>query len=398
MDWDIISDKPIQGVVLDASSDWRALAEKALLNGNIGEAIQNIDKAIAAYGRTLDLLMKLELLCTAGDYEKGMMLAEENKARFEADLTARERKNRLEPALRKVSDWLLRTADELFEAGRFEECITFSRQALTQHTTFSKTKKYKELFEFAWRSSYDEVLRRLYHDGEYDTCIDAVDAALSNYRELTTFGQRGRYRKIRAFSYFRLGEYGKGLWNFFSVPGVQIAIVVLALGAFIVHAGLIGLVGPLIAKKVEIPGPQEGPPTQASNPETSPTVVKKSGLRRAEIISLKLFEVSGEIPAIGARRYEIRFSRQSQKIFVEVHYNNFSYRVADAVLPLNIRFHGPTGELLHEIASTSSPKKEYRSAITSIGWRPDGGWKPGKYVVKVELDGEAVKEATFEVQ
>ena len=79
----------------DSSAVWREAAEKALLRGEVDEAFRNIDKAIAASGRTIDLLMKADLLWAAGKHEQCIEYIESNMYRFEADLSDRERKSRL---------------------------------------------------------------------------------------------------------------------------------------------------------------------------------------------------------------------------------------------------------------------------------------------------------------
>ena len=416
MDWEKTSsitigdEKPVtdkKPIVDDRTIDlkaWREAAEAALLRGQTNEALRTMERVIELGGGTQDRLTKAELLCAAGEFEKCMLFTEENMDRFEAELTAREKKNRLDSIIRKVAEWLLRTTDEMFTQEQFEECAAFSQQVLLQHSAFIKMKKYKELFEFAWRSSYDAVLRRLFTEGDYENCIFAVNVALSNYRSLTTFGQRGRYRKIRALSYFRLKQYGKGLLDYLSVPGVQLFFVFVALLAVGMIAGMNMFRGGELPQRVKDAVKAEAPAEKVAAPATpavtpaSPPVVKNA-IRRAEIKSLKLFEADTEVPAVGARTYSDRFSPQAKRIFVEVLYKNYNYRVADVTLPLVVRYYTAAGALLHEMPTTSSPKKEYESAITSVGWRPEGaGWKTGKYIVRVALDGEAVQEATFEIK
>jgi tetratricopeptide (TPR) repeat protein len=390
------------------SSSLREAAEAALLRGQVEETFQNIDKAIAAEGRTIDLLLKLELLCAAGKFEKCMQLVEENMKRFEAELTPRERKNSLDPVIRKVAEYLLKSVDSLYAEERYLESLAFSQQALTQHAVFLKAKKYRERFEFAWRSSYDEVLERLYNGGEYAACVDAIDAALNRYRDLTSFWQRNRYRKIRAISHFRLGEYTKGIRDYFSLLGVQAIIVFLLLTWLGLQVGLPMLIESEVFNGAKDPFRKGSPSTEilAPPPNTvigsaaSQPATPLSMIRRAEIKSIRLFEVDGAIPAVTARKYRNQFERQSRRVFVEVHYRNLNFRIADVTMPLVIRYYGPSGALLHEIVSSTSPKKEYESAITSLGWRSEveGGWPPGRYLVKVMLDGEPVQEVSFEVR
>jgi hypothetical protein len=113
-----------------------------------------------------------------------------------------------------------------------------------------------------------------------------------------------------------------------------------------------------------------------------------------------LFEADRSIPLVGARVYQNQFTRKARRIFVEVHYRNLSFRKTDVSLPLIIQYISPTGVLLQELTTTSNPKKEYESAITSMGWRPDGDadWKPGRYTVRVVLDGEQLPDVNFEVR
>lgn len=389
----------------DNRSTWREAAEEALLRGKIDDAIHYTDRAISAGGKTIDLLIKAELLCVAGELEKSMTLLSENMQRFEADLSPRELKRRLEPLLRKIAEYLLQTAETLYADARYVECAAFSQQVLTQRSIFLKAKKHRDLFGFAWKSSYDAMLAGLYDSGEYAASIEAVDMALTRFRKLTTLGQRSRYRQIRALSYFRLRNYGKALLNFLSVTSVQATIFVLLLGWFGLSSGLQSLLGSSIFTNANNATAQKSTTADSSSSSTASNLAEKplparQSIRRAEIKSLKLFEVSGEIPPVTARNYQTQFDRQSRRIFVEVYYRNFKYSIADVALPLVVRYYGPSGALLHEIVSSSSPKKIYESAITSLGWSPElqAGWPVGRYVVKVSLDGEPLQEVGFEIR
>ena len=397
------SDKLLANDSLADLKAWREAAETALLKGRTEEALQMINRVIELGGRTIDLLTKAELLCATGDFEKCMVVTEENMERFESDLTAREKKNRLDSVIRKVADWLLKSVDALYADEQFEECAAFSQQVLLQHSVFLKMKKYRELFEFAWRSSYDAVLKKMYKEGAYEECVSGVNAALTDYRILTTFGQRSGYRKLRAKCYFRLKLYGKGMLDYFSLPGFQLTVVLLVMAGIGMNYALSLFGGQLpLQQTVNTikPGENSAPAAVSpANPAQTPAVIPKNAIRRAEIKSLKLFEADNEIPAVGSRVYADKFSPQAKRIFVEVHYKNYNYKITNVTLPLIVRFYNVSGALLHEITTTSSPKKEYESAITSVGWRPEGGaWKPGKFVVRVALDGEKVEEVPFEIK
>lgn len=382
------------------SESLREAAEVALLQGQIDEALRMIDKAVASEGRTLDLLMKAEILCAAGELEKGMALLKDNMSRFEADLSPREKKNRLDPALRKVADYLLKAVEALYEEERYVESLAFAQRILTEYNAFLKTKRHRELFAFAWKSSYDEVIDRLYYGKDYGACIDAVDAALTRFRRLTTFGQRNRYKKIRAWSYMRTGRYGKGMVDYLSVPGVLFTLIFFLLVVYGIQAGYqaISTFSFFSGSKKQITAKNSS--SSMSSGLAATPLPPRPAIQRAEISSLKLFEVNGEIPAIGARNYQSSFRRQSGRIFVEVLFKNLNYLRADVTMPLFVRFYGPSGDLVQEVITNSSPRKEYSSAITSVGWRPEGpaGWPPGRYVVKVSLDGEPEQETSFEVR
>jgi hypothetical protein len=140
-------------------------------------------------------------------------------------------------------------------------------------------------------------------------------------------------------------------------------------------------------------------PAKMTTPVVTPAKTAPKVSRNAEIKSIRLFEADANIPLVGARKYQTEFSRQSKRIFVEVLYRNLNFRVVDTTMPLVIQYYGPSGTLLQEIVSTTSPKKEFESAITSLGWRPeDNPWQNGRYVVKVTLDGVLQPDVVFEVR
>ena len=384
----------------DSSAVWREAAEKALLRGEVDEAFRNIDKAIAASGRTIDLLMKADLLWAAGKHEQCIEYIKSNMYRFEADLSERERKSRLLPLLRKGAEYFYKKADSLYEAGRYAECAEFAKFVLTEHAGFLQQKKYRELFEFAWQSSNDELLRGLYKNHDYEGCVDAVDHIFAHARHLTTFGQRNRYRKLRAKAYFRQGRYGIGLLDYFSVPGVWLTLFAVIVFVYGLNIGYQILVGSGFFKPAAVVTQKNESPAAATPPGAAKVSPARPAVRRVEIKSVKLFEADRAIPLVGARGYQNQFTRQARRIFVEVHYRNLNFRKVDVSLPLIIQYISPTGVLLQELTTTSNPKKEYESAITSMGWRPDGDadWQPGRYTIRVVLDGEQLPDVNFEVR
>ena len=384
----------------DSSAVWREAAEKALLRGEVDEAFRNIDKAIAASGRTIDLLMKADLLWAAGKHEQCIEYIKSNMYRFEADLSERERKSRLLPLLRKGAEYFYKKADSLYEAGRYAECAEFAKFVLTEHPGFLQQKKYRELFEFAWQSSNDELLRGLYKNHDYEGCVDAVDHIFAHARHLTTFGQRNRYRKLRAKAYFRQGRYGIGLLDYFSVPGVWLTLFAVIVFVYGLNIGYQILVGSGFFKPAAVVTQKNESPAAATPPGAAKVSPARPAVRRVEIKSVKLFEADRAIPLVGARVYQNQFTRQARRIFVEVHYRNLNFRKVDVSLPLIIQYISPTGVLLQELTTTSNPKKEYESAITSMGWRPDGDadWQPGRYTIRVVLDGEQLPDVNFEVR
>ena len=386
--------------LFDSSASWREAAEKALLRGQIDEAFRNIDKAIAASGRTIDLLMKADLLWAAGKHEQCIDYLENNMSRFESDLSERERKSRLAPLLRKGAEYYYKSANALYEAGRYAECAAFVKNVLTEHTDFLKLKKYRDLFEFAWQSSNDELLRILYKSRDYEGCVEAIDDILSHSRRLTTFSQRSRYRKLRAMAYFRQGRYGIGLLDYFSVPGIWVGLLLLIILGYGLNIGYQVLAGSGFFKPAPVARQKVEPSAPTSPAGPAKVIPSKPAVRRAEIKSVKLFEADRSIPLVGARVYQNQFTRQARRIFVEVHYRNLNFRTADASLPLVIEYISPSGVLLQELTTTSNPKKEYESAITSMGWRPDQDtpWQPGRYTVRVILDGELLPEVYYEVR
>ena len=385
---------------IDSSASWREDAEKALLRGQIDEAFRNIDKAIASSGRTIDLLMKADLLWAAGKHEQCIEYIENNMVRFDADLTERERKSRLLPLLRKGAEYFYKKADSLYEAGRYAECAEFAKFVLTEHASFLQQKKYRELFEFAWHSSNDELLRSLYKSRDYEGCVDAVDHIFAKARHLTTFGQRNRYRKLRAKAYFRQGRYAIGLLDYFTLPGVWMTLFAVIILVYGLNIGYQILVGSGFFKPSSAVTQKNESPTATTPSGAVKVAPTRPAVRRAEIKSVKLFEADRAIPLVGARVYQNQFTRQARRIFVEVHYRNLNFRKADVSLPLIIQYISPTGVVLQELTTTSNPKKEYESAITSMGWRPDedAAWQPGRYTVRVIMDGEQLPDVNFEVR
>ena len=217
---------------------------------------------------------------------------------------------------------------------------------------------------------------------------------------MTTFGQRNRYRKLRAKAYFRQGRYGIGLLDYFSVPGVWLTLFAVIVFVYGLNIGYQILVGSGFFKPAAVVTQKNESPAAATPPGAAKVSPARPAVRRVEIKSVKLFEADRAIPLVWARGYQNQFTRQARRIFVEVHYRNLNFRKVDVSLPLIIQYISPTGVLLQELTTTSNPTKEYESAITSMGWRPDGDadWQPGRYTIRVVLDGEQLPDVNFEVR
>lgn len=110
---------------------------------------------------------------------------------------------------RKGAEYFYKKADSLYEAGRLCRMRGFAKFVLTEHPGFLQQKKYRELFEFAWQSSNDELLRVLYKSRDYEGCVDAVDHIFAHAHHLTTFWPTQPLSEITGEGVFSPGS----LWN-----------------------------------------------------------------------------------------------------------------------------------------------------------------------------------------
>ena len=144
--------------------------------------------------------------------------------------------------------------------------------------------------------------------------------------------------------------------------------------------------------KQPAPAPQQ-PPAPAGG--TTPAAGKKG-----EITAVRFFEGGQNPPAIAQRAYAGEFSPRSRMIYTEIAYKNNSYKIADAAIPLVLRYIDPAGRQVAEIKRTAQPKKDWESArfTTGAGTAELGPWQPGRYTVKLYFDGEHIGDYNFTIQ
>lgn len=146
------------------------------------------------------------------------------------------------------------------------------------------------------------------------------------------------------------------------------------------------------------------PPPQPAAPAVPAAAPAAAGKRqtaavKAEISQVRFFEAGKEIPAIKDRNYSGQFSRQARRVYCEVTYKNNSYKVADAKIAVAVQCYNAAGKPLGERKGFIKPRKEWATANFTVHWGADepGFWRPGRYTVKISLEGEPAEEHAFRV-
>jgi hypothetical protein len=155
------------------------------------------------------------------------------------------------------------------------------------------------------------------------------------------------------------------------------------------------LAGKLLPAQDKQPAPAK-PQTAAPAGETKPSAPGKKG----EITAVRFFEGGQNPPALAQRTYAGEFSSRARIIYTEIAYKNNSYKIADAAIPIILRYIDPSGRQVAEIKKTAQPKKDWESArfTTGAGAAEIGSWQPGRYTVKLYFDGDHIGDYNFTVQ
>lgn len=138
------------------------------------------------------------------------------------------------------------------------------------------------------------------------------------------------------------------------------------------------------------------PPAPAVPGDAKPAA---TAAKKAEVKGVKFYEAAREGAPANQRVYNTRFSRP-RYIFTEISYKNNSHQVADAEIPLTIRYHDPSGQVAAELKRSAQPKKEWASAVFATGWGPaaPAQWQPGQYTIKVYVEGDFIGDFNFTVE
>ncbi len=122
--------------------------------------------------------------------------------------------------------------------------------------------------------------------------------------------------------------------------------------------------------------------------------------KKGEVTAVRFFEAGQTPPALAQRAYAGEFSLRARTIYTEIAYKNNSYKIADAAIPLVLRYIDPAGRQVAEIKRTAQPKKDWASArfTTGVGAAEIGPWQAGRYTVKVYFDGDHIGDYNFTIQ
>ena len=155
------------------------------------------------------------------------------------------------------------------------------------------------------------------------------------------------------------------------------------------------LAGKLLPAKDKQPAPGKVQPAAPADGAKPPVAAKKG-----EITSVRFFEGGQSPPAIAQRTYAGEFSPRARIIYTEIAYKNNSYKIADAAIPLILRYIDPAGRQVAEIKRTAQPKKDWESArfTSGAGAAEVGSWQSGRYTVKIYFDGDHIGDYNFTIQ
>lgn len=155
------------------------------------------------------------------------------------------------------------------------------------------------------------------------------------------------------------------------------------------------LAGKLLPAKDKQPAPVQPQPAASAGGNKQPAAGKKG-----EITAVRFFEGGQNPPALAQRSYAGEFSPRARVIYTEIAYKNNSYKIADAAIPIVLRYIDPAGRQVAEIKRTAQPKKDWESArfTTGAGAAEVGSWQPGRYTVKIYFDGDHIGDYNFTIQ
>ncbi len=144
------------------------------------------------------------------------------------------------------------------------------------------------------------------------------------------------------------------------------------------------------------------PPAAAPQPAAPAGQAKQPAAenKKGEVTTVRFFEAGKDVPQPQARRYAVQFSRQARNIYFEIAYKNNGFRVADAIIPLEIRCIDTAGQTVAELKTAAKPKKEWATAVYTnvLGPPATGAWSSGQYTVKVFFDGDPIGDYKFTIE
>lgn len=204
------------------------------------------------------------------------------------------------------------------------------------------------------------------------------------------------------------------------VVGILLVVaVLLTVGGCLVRNVVVGLRSLDTAKSEPAPGlgdlekslrswvdglfPQKQASAPASSPQ--PAAAPPSGSKPAavaakiEIQQVRFFEAGKDIPAIKDRVYKSQFTKEARHIYCEVTYKNNNYKVADSEVSVVVQAYNASERMIGERKGVLRPRKEWATANFTANWGNDepGYWQPGRYKVKIALEGVPAGEYTFRV-
>lgn len=119
---------------------------------------------------------------------------------------------------------------------------------------------------------------------------------------------------------------------------------------------------------------------------------------KLDLLSIRFFEAGSKAQPIGHRSYKARFHGTSTRyIHTEIRYKNKLYGISGSNSMVMIEYKGAFSQ---QLKGTISLMKETQDGFYSrgMGWTEPGKWPPGKFTVKVVVNGQELGESQFEIQ